>query len=298
MRKIFLLLLILLLISFGCGKRAYKTINDINKLKFISPNWIPEGPPMEEGAKDRAKNTNDKLEDILAGENIPVERKRIKTGHITLEVKELQDTEKSIEVILEKYNGYVSSSNYYQTSLNLEIRIPADNFDDFLVSAETVGKLKQKTINVEDVTQHYFDLENKIKNKRILQERYQSYLQRAANTKELLETERALNDVTTEIEQLEGSFRLLNSQISYSTLTIGLSLPVYENIRRSLPSLKKGFQDFGYNFLEFLYVVLFIILYGLLFGTPIVIIVGAFYFFGFGKVGIIRKFFKVLSSKK
>ena len=250
--------------------------------------------------KERAKSPvskNDNIQPNDSVENIPVERKRIKTGEMSLEVKELQGAEKNIETILKQYNGYISSSNYYQTSLSLVVRVPAGSFDNFLTSTEAIGKLKQKTINVEDVTQHYFDLENKIKNKRILQERYQSYLKRAVNTKELLETERALNDVTTEIEQLEGSFRLLNNQISYSTLNIYLSLPVYENITRSLPSLKKGFQDFGYNFLGFLYVVLFIVLYCFVFGVPIVVVVGAFYFIGFGKVGIIKKFFKLLSSR-
>ncbi|MCG8569117.1 MAG: DUF4349 domain-containing protein [Spirochaetes bacterium] len=85
---------------------------------------------------------------------------------------------------------------------------------------ESIGKIVSKTVHVDDVIKHYYDLETDMKTKRIHLNRYQAYLQKASSTDELLKLERTINDVTGEIAKLESDFRDLKNLISYSTLDI------------------------------------------------------------------------------
>ena len=48
---------------------------------------------------------------------------------------------------------------------------------------------------------------------------------RVPDLTELMAIERQVNELTAEIEQLEGGFKRLGDQVAYSTLTVNLSLP-------------------------------------------------------------------------
>jgi hypothetical protein len=92
-----------------------------------------------------------------------------------------------------------------------------------------------------------------LKNKKSLEERYRDLLIKAETVKDILEIERNINQVRTEIEQLEGQFRYLSQQISYSTLHVNFYelLPYQYNEHnrpgfgaRLLSGLNSGWQGF------------------------------------------------------
>ncbi|MBN1523470.1 MAG: DUF4349 domain-containing protein [Spirochaetales bacterium] len=228
---------------------------------------------------------------------IPQTRYRIKSADMKIEVGDLTGADKQIQNLVTESRGYISFSLLHQSSISLTCKIPADNFDNFINQIETIGMVKNKQITVEDVTSQFFDLETRIKNKRILLARYQSYLARANNTRELVELERTINNVTTEIESLEGSMKNLSSQISYSTLSLTAELPPGQGEVFSMPSLLGGLRGVGEFLLIFLYYLLIVLLYILVIGIPILLLVGGFYFVGFGRIGLLVKFFRALGPK-
>jgi hypothetical protein len=167
-----------------------------------------------------------------------------------------------------------------------------------MTSSEDLGEVKSKNISVEDVTDRFYDLENRIKNKRILMERYQQYLEEAESVEDLLSIERALNEVITEIERLEGSYKQLSNLIAYSTLNIELSLPSYEKETGTLPSIREGLRRFGSAVLTFLYYLIFVIVGIVIFGVPVLGVAALLYYLSFGKIGLVRKLFRSLSGKR
>ncbi len=282
MKRIFFLILIILLVN--CNK------NTSRESGFYKNESISYG---EDSYDKQSKQSDDNIKNI---EQSTIQRKIIKNGTINLDIKDIENIEKIIEEEIKKVNGYISSSSIYKTYGTIVLKIPAEKFDEFINIVPKFGKITYKTINVEDVTKKYYDLEKRIETKKILQERYKSYLKNAIKVEELLSIERELNNVTTEIESLELEFKNLSHLIAYSTLTLNLSMPGVNEVTRYLPSLKKGFLDFGYAFLNFLYVIFFAILYIIVFGIPLLFIIAIFYFITFGKIGLIKKLFKKLSG--
>jgi hypothetical protein len=257
-------------------------------------------PAAEESASRADKSTA-----VSSGENRPgaptadlaaalPNRMRVKTGTMSMIVSNIKSAEESASLAATTYAGYVAVSRIYADSGNLTLKIPQERFDAFVADMEKLGHLKHKEVAAEDVTDRFFDLETK----RILLDRYQDYLKRAVNTKELLDLEQAVNGVTADIESLEGSFRSLKDSIAYSTLDLNLELAPEEKSGLETPSLGAGLRaagDFSVNFLYYLFLV---ILYSIIIAVPLLLLGGLVYFVGFGRIGLILKFFRALGAKK
>lgn len=246
----------------------------------------------EESARDKKSTGGTVSSPDSSGEEIPqAQLKRIKQGNLDLESADLVVAEKKIKDIVFSYSGYVASLSSSLSSLYMTVKVPADRFDRCVDDLKETGKVKSCKLLEEEVSKKYYDLEKRIKNKQILLERYRSYLSRAKDIDELLKLERTVNDLVTEIEMLEGSFYDLNSLISYSTLTITVSLPVVQKIESKFPSFKRGFSNLFFGFVDFIYGLFFFILYILVFGTPLVLTGWLFYFLLIGRVGLFRRLY-------
>lgn len=279
-------LLLIITVIAGCKKGS----KDSEAPSMSRAEYSEEDVSLEGGSGSDDSSTG-KIE-------IPDNRMRIKQGKVSYRVKELKQAEKVLEKQVKEYAGYIDSSTFWGNRVTMIVKIPAADFDNFVSASESVGTLLSKSITVEDVTDRFLDLENRIKNRRILLERYQEYLRKAKDVTELLKLEREINNLTTEIEGLEGSFKSLKHRISYSRLEIQLSTVKETVVTRNWPSLKRGFGDLGFALTNFFYGLLFVVIYFVSFGTPIVLLLALFYWLSFGRIGLIRRLFKLLSAKK
>ena len=171
--------------------------------------------------KDQALQTNEQKPDKVDTE----ERKIIKQGEIRFETADVNGTKSFIVQTVRELNGYISKENAYnyneQYEHTLTIRIPADKFDLLLNNiSENVDKFDRKNIDVLDVTEEYIDIEARIKTKKELQSKYIELLKRATKVDEILNIEREIGNLQTEIESVEGRMRYLKDKIAFSTLTV------------------------------------------------------------------------------
>ena len=235
--------------------------------------------------------------DVKNAQSVEDEKKIIKSGSINVSVINLTNTGEEIDKKVKEYNGYIESSSSNTASTSYLIKVPAEKFDTFFKDIGKMGVIISASTYVEDVTTRYYDLENRLKNMRILQARFQSYLATAKNVEELLKVEKELYERTTDLENFERSFKALSKSITYSTVNATFSVPGTKSESKPLPPLLSGFKDFGIMLLNFLYGLLFFIL-GLIFiGIPIVFLIAVIYYVTFGKLGLIKILFKKLSSK-
>ena len=126
---------------------------------------------------------------------------------------------------VQELNGYISNDNAYDYSDRIEhrltIRVPADKFDSLLEKiSESVDKLDNKNVDVLDVTEEYIDIEARIQTKKDLQNRYRELLKQATKLEEILNIEKEIGNLQTEIESVEGRMKYLKDKISFSTLTV------------------------------------------------------------------------------
>lgn len=223
------------------------------------------------------------------------ERKIIKTGSLSFEVKSLSEAEEKIFSWIEGFEGYIADSWTNRTNLNITIKVPSVHFEEAMSSTGDLGTLLSRSISTEDVTENYYDLETRLETRRTLQEKLSSYLENAKNISDLLEIERQLNDVTGEIESIEKQFRRLTNQIDFSTISISCRLPA--NTTDSgfeTPDFIQKLKDFGYNALQFICNFGIGILYIILVGVPTILLIALIYWLCFGKVGLVKKLFNKL----
>jgi len=224
------------------------------------------------------------------------ERKLIHTATLTIQVEDLSKTLKEVEQTVSSNRGYLSKQESTEESVVCEIRVPQDVFQSTISALEPLGTLRSKTITAQDVSEQYYDLEEQIKNKRVLVQRYREYLQTAKNIEEILKVEEALNNVTLDLERLEGSFAQLSRQITYATIHLVL-------IPRTPPrGVRTSFWDRAQGllsgYLDTFQTILLVLLGVIVYGIPLVLILAGLYWVGFGRLGLVRKLFARLRSPK
>ena len=228
-------------------------------------------------------------------------RKLIRTGHIRFEVSSLAEAKAATEAWAKRFGGYVSDFSEDERSLGMTVHIPSPAFDDAMASSGVIGKILSKSADSVDVTDRFYDLDSRLATRRVLLERLQSYLRDAKNIKDMLEIEMKINDVTAEIEEMQGQFNRLSKQIDYSEIYIEANLPYNHAEDRGFifPDLKSAFIEFCETVVGFFTGFVFVVLYILIFGIPILCVAFLLYWICFGKIGVLRKLFaKIRAGKK
>lgn len=146
-------------------------------------------------------------------------RKLIRDAWLTIEVDdddEIEPAVKRIADMAEPMSGYVVS----QTSNSVTFKVPSDSLDEALKKLEGVGEITERRVSTRDVTARYADLMIRIDNLRTLQKRLKELAQQGASVAEVLEVEKELSRVTSELEALEGQMRLLENQTQFAKITV------------------------------------------------------------------------------
>jgi len=194
--------------------------------------YLNEPPPLEEEVKfstpevvadEGVKSNVEKAQ----GTSLINKKKIIKDGSISIKTSDVSVAKKNIDELLKKYNSYYDSEDFNnddkESSYDLKIRIPADNFEKIISSLES-GKdeIIGKSIKSRDVTEEYIDIEARLKNKKDYFKRYKDILSGAKKVTDILEIEEKIRALQEEIESAEGRLKYLNDQVTYSTLDIHL----------------------------------------------------------------------------
>ena len=274
----------------GCGARK----------NFAAKKYAADSAPMRAGgvyaAEEKSAGT---LSD--AALPLPENRKLIRTGNIRFEVSSLAETKAAAEAWAKRFGGYVSDFSEDGRSLGMTVHIPSSAFDDAMSSSGAIGKIVSKSADSVDVTDRFYDLDSRLATRRVLLERLQSYLRDAKNMKDMLEIETKINDVTAELEQMQGQFNRLSKQIDYSEIYIEANLPYNHAEDRGFifPDLKSAFIEFCETVVGFFANFIFVVLYIIIFGIPILCVALLLYWVCFGKIGVLRKLFgKIRAGKK
>lgn len=250
------LIYIFLLISlFACGRST----KDKGGFGFTGDGAVME--MAEEAAYN--DNISTKSQRVASSssqhpqQNIVItERKLIKEGDISFQVKDLSEGGKRIKEAVKKYDAYLSSDQSYKSSYQVThtfvIRVPAENFDKLLATITAgVDKIDNKNIRVKDVTEEFLDVQARLETKKQLEKRYLKLLEKANTVKDILAIEQQIGNLRAEIESIEGRLRYLVNQVSLSTLTIS----IYEKLPQQGISFsdefKEAFESGWYNLIWF-----------------------------------------------
>ncbi|WP_197528604.1 DUF4349 domain-containing protein [Aeoliella mucimassa] len=176
--------------------------------------------PMDDTASD-ADSPN---EATSAAEN----RKLIYTATVDIVVDNFDQMESAVSVLVKKHGGFIASSNVNlnqgdRRSGTWVVRIPVASFESFLQSTGDMGVPENLKRDTQDVTEEYVDLEARIRSKQKLEQRVLELLDsNKGEIKDVIEVERELSRVRTEIEQMEGRLRYLTDRAELTTVTLSI----------------------------------------------------------------------------
>lgn len=189
-----------------------------------------------------------------------VERKIIKSGSIRFETQSVKETQEFIRNIVIELGGYLGNENVYnfedRIEHTIEVRVPEDKFNILVDKiSSSVEKLESKNISTTDVTEEFIDVEARIKTKKELEARYKEILKKATRVDEILNIEREMGNLRSEIESLEGRMNYLKNRISLSSLTITF----YEKVSSPFGFFSKIKQALHNGWTSFLWFIIIII---------------------------------------
>src|SRR2546422_1103132 len=178
----------------------------------------------------------------------------IRTGQASIEVDSLERAVAQVRQLAERIGGYVANTAM-QTgrgqlrSATLEVKIPADRFDDGLGGLAALGKLESVNVNAQDAGGEVTDVTARMGNAGRLEARLIDLLAtRTGKLKDVLDVEHELARVREEIERYEGRLRYLRAHAVLSTLTIYVHEPVPVVGRAGSSVIGEAFKQAWRNF--------------------------------------------------
>ena len=143
----------------------------------------------------------------------------------------------------------VTQDEQGRRSAQLGIRVPAPRFAETIEALKRLGQVKTEAVTTQDVTTAYTDLEIRLSVKQETERRLRGLLASyTGKLSDVLDVERELSRVITEIEQMKGERRYFDQRIAVSSITVtlfeagallrpGVGTPFAGAFRKSLEAL-------------------------------------------------------------
>jgi TolA-binding protein len=157
-------------------------------------------------------------------------RALIRTGHITLEVTDFERTEANLTELVDARGGFVSDTQQRQQRVGdrtyltgtVVLRVPNERFAETFEDVQAEGEVIEASTSTEDVTEQLVDIEARLSNLRAQRDRLRTLYDQANDTQAVLQVERRLSEVQTEIERIEARKQSLERQVALSTVTVDI----------------------------------------------------------------------------
>ncbi|KOP65259.1 hypothetical protein AMS62_08370 [Bacillus sp. FJAT-18019] len=162
-------------------------------------------------------------QDLSSGLN----KKLMYKANIVMEIQDYGKAQTEVRNSVTLSGGYIV--NFSETQSSSEkggtfiVKVPANGFSSFLNHLENIAHENlQRSIEGQDATEEYVDLESRLKAKQIMEEQYVAFMKKATKTTDLVAFANELERIQSEIEQMKGRMRYIDQNVSYSTVEIRL----------------------------------------------------------------------------
>jgi hypothetical protein len=208
-----LALVLLLLVSVSCARAP-------------SPEEGALMPPAPgEGALLLAPPVVFKGEEAYQAETTEITQDRmiVRTGDMSLVVKDITQACDEITQLALRFDGYVVSSSISGEEEEMRgwisIRVADEKFDQALTELRGLAvRVKSESTNSQDVTQEYTDLQARLNNAEATEKQYLALLEKATDVQDILSIYQSLSQVRQEIEQIKGQMQYLERTSSMSLI--------------------------------------------------------------------------------
>ena len=162
-----------------------------------------------------------------------IDRLVIKNANMTIVVPDPALSMDRISQLAEEMGGFVVSANLYKQTLSngtevprvsIAIRVPAEKLDQALESirSESDETPQSESLNSQDVTSEYVDLESRLKNLEAAEAELTEIMQDARKTEDVLSVYNQLVSIREQIEVIKGQMKYYEQSAALSSISVEL----------------------------------------------------------------------------
>jgi hypothetical protein len=166
---------------------------------------------------------------VVAGQDSDIQRKIVYQATIALHVEDFSGASQKVVELVKQFEGYVADSTLEgkpgeNRSSTWKIRVPLGRFEEFVGAAKGLGELISAGTTSQDVSEEYYDVDARIRNKTKEEERLIKLLEeRQGKLEDVIAIERELSRVREELERMQGRMRVLADLTSMTTVRLAIS---------------------------------------------------------------------------
>ena len=150
-------------------------------------------------------------------------RELIRRGSVGVTVDSVEDSRRHLERAAASLGAFVAHLDAKGSEYAAyHFRVPPDRLDALMDSASTLGAVRERTVNTDEVTDQIVDAESRIAVLRASRDRLQALMDRAGGITDVITVERELARVQAELESYEARLAALQSQVSLSEANVRL----------------------------------------------------------------------------
>lgn len=161
----------------------------------------------------------------IADGRIVDQRQIIKTGDMTVRVKDVDVSAETVSLLATGLGGFVEQKNMMRSgsaSASLILRIPAAQFDNARSQVASQGTVLSESQSGQDVTLEVADLGARMQTLKAELDAYNELLRRARTTGEIMTIQRQASQVRQEYEGIKAQVAAMKNMARMSTLAVTL----------------------------------------------------------------------------
>ena len=205
-------------------------IVSLSGCKPLTKNAAPLQDQSNTIMKDNSNSGGAYTENAL-GNPVGTERKLIVTSTIDLQTKEFDDTITKINNACVETGGYIESSNVQGKRLGEDkprsavyaFRVPVSELNSFKAAIKNSGNVTIDNVSSNDVTNQYFDTEGRLTTAKAHRESLLKLADKTANLSDLIQLQKEIAVVETEIESLTTTIKKLDSLTELSAVHVNIN---------------------------------------------------------------------------
>ena len=161
-----------------------------------------------------------------ASEGLMENKKIVKSARLDIEVIDAKETYAAILGWTKEHGGYefsqtTSVSGGYNV-VTANIKISPGHLDDLVNFIDEQSDVINRNVSAEDITDAYVDTDIRLKAMHASLDAYYNLLGTATSVEDVLSVQRTIDNITAEIESLQGRLNLWDRQVDESTLSINI----------------------------------------------------------------------------
>lgn len=217
-----------LLFLAGCSSGSTSDGDASSADQVEAPGSAPAESGARSGSEPGATDGADSSARSASASTPAMERSVISTGTVSLQSKDVAQSRRDVQRIIDAQRGLVGEENTDSDDdgatvyARLVLRVPSASFDETMTALEDVATLRGSQRTSEDVTTQVIDTGARVRAQEASLERVEALLARADKLEQIVWIESQLTQRQGELTSLRQQQTWLADQSSLSTITVDI----------------------------------------------------------------------------